>query len=287
MATTHPTSAAPEPVTADPPAALPPGVLIGVTAAPGASLLAVHVAPLVAAALALDHDVVLADLTRTGRLGRPGDDALARPSLRDLVDAHRWIAHPGAAVREQVPRPHDRPYAVLPGLDDPLDWTTLGARSIAATLATLRGGEHEALVALVDPDLEGEAETGSSGIEARHQLARTTVAHADLLVVATSRPPSPFGEVPDDALLRSRLEAHRRPLTALLLLEAPGSGAAGDVEELASRLRQALPPRHQRSPIPVAPLPRRIQPGELATREGTSAVQQPTSVPALRIRPAG
>jgi hypothetical protein len=159
------------------------------------ALVAVLGAPSAAAAFALEVataltqraaplDVVLADLTRTGRLSALDPASTRRrPRLADLADALRWAAGSPTALREQVRSGALRGLHRLPGLQHPSDWTTLGPRTLAAVLEVLRGGTGDAVVALVDADLDGEAETGSLDIEDRHRAARTAVAAADLVVV--------------------------------------------------------------------------------------------------------
>jgi len=76
----------------------------------------------------------------------------------------------------------ERGYRLLLGLRRHRDWATLRPRAFAAGLASLRR-THEAVVADVDGDVEGEAETGSAEVEERNLLARTVATAADVVLV--------------------------------------------------------------------------------------------------------
>ena len=75
-----------------------------------------------------------------------------------------------------------RRYRLLLGLRRHRDWTALRPRALRAALDGLRQA-FTLVVADIDDDLDGEAETGSADVEDRNLLARTAVDVADVVVV--------------------------------------------------------------------------------------------------------
>lgn len=103
------------------------------------------------------------------------------PGLQEAVDAHR-LASPGPSeLRSFVYDTIDRGYHLLLGLRHHRDWTTLRPRALAATLDNLRRS-YSMLVVDIEADLEGEDQVGSTDIEDRNMLARTSVHRADLVI---------------------------------------------------------------------------------------------------------
>ncbi|MEZ5165735.1 MAG: hypothetical protein R2695_04290 [Acidimicrobiales bacterium] len=75
-----------------------------------------------------------------------------------------------------------RGYHLMLGLRRHRDWTAIRPRTFAAALDGLRRS-YRVVVADIDPDVEGEAATGSLDVEDRNTMARVTVESADVIVV--------------------------------------------------------------------------------------------------------
>jgi hypothetical protein len=67
-----------------------------------------------------------------------------------------------------------RGYRLLIGLRRPSDWVSLRSQAFEAGLEGLRSTAR-VVVADVDPDVEGEAATGSFDVEDRNLMARATL----------------------------------------------------------------------------------------------------------------
>lgn len=127
--------------------------------------------------------VVLADLALSADQSVIHDTREISPGLAELVEMHRVGRGAAPDVRRVTfGGGRERPYDLLVGLRRHRDWTNLRPRAVAAALDGLRS-TYRVVVADVDPDLEGEAETGSHDIGDRNVLARTVVADADLVAV--------------------------------------------------------------------------------------------------------
>lgn len=111
------------------------------------------------------------------------------PGLSDLVEAHR-TGHPAPDATERLTFAcPEHGYHLLVGLANPRDWTALRLRAVDASISTLLE-RWRLVVADTDPEVEGEAATGSIDVEERNVLARTLTARADLVMV-TARPSTP------------------------------------------------------------------------------------------------
>ncbi|MCU1356205.1 MAG: hypothetical protein JWM89_1623 [Acidimicrobiales bacterium] len=161
--------------------------LISVIGSPGAGTSTVSAA--LAQALADDparHDqVLLADLARRAHQGVLHDARDVVPGLPDLVEQHRTGRVPVAETRALTFPVPGRGYRLLLGLRHPGQWVAWRAGAVTASLESLRRS-FRLVVADVDGDLEGEAETGSFDVEDRNRLARTAVEASDLVVVVGS-----------------------------------------------------------------------------------------------------
>ena len=157
------------------------GRLVAVTGpgGTGASTAAMAVAQ---GLVAPDRDVVLADLRRVAELAMLHDTRVVVPGLQELVDAHRGVDPPASTVVDTTFDVPARGYRLLLGLRRPREWTTLRPRALEASLAGLRRA-FDVTVADVDPDVEGEEETGSLDVEERHLASRLTLARADAVLV--------------------------------------------------------------------------------------------------------
>jgi len=144
---------------------------------------------------------IAADLARSARHGGPialidacrdGDQALLHdlgdvvPGLPELIESHRTAIPDRATVQSHLWFCPHHGYDVLPGLRRHRDWSSLRRRSTTAALASLRRA-YPLVIADIDPDVEGEAETGSIDIEERNHLSRSLLSDADVIVL-TARP---------------------------------------------------------------------------------------------------
>jgi hypothetical protein len=126
--------------------------------------------------------VVLADLARRADQAVLHDAGDVLPGVQELVDAHRHGTTTAESVRAHTFHGSDRGYDLLLGLRRPTDWTAMPPRAFAAAVDSLRRA-YTTVIADVDPDLEGERETGSIDVEDRNLMTRTIVTGADLVVV--------------------------------------------------------------------------------------------------------
>lgn len=177
-----------DPTPEDIPSPAPPpwqGRLVAVTGTggTGASTLAAILAHGLAGPASDAGMVLLADLRLDADHAVVHDTGDVAPGLPELVEAHRLGRPDVAEVRRTcVGGSADRPYDLLLGLRRHRDWTALRPRAVQATLDGLRRAYRHVVVD-VDPDVEGERETGSPDIEERNVLARTAMRDADAVVV--------------------------------------------------------------------------------------------------------
>ena len=127
-------------------------------------------------------DVVLADLAHHAHQALLHDARDVVPGIQELVEAHRSGRPTIEQHRALTFEVAIRGYRVLLGLRRPRDWVSIRSQAFASAIDGLRRSAR-IVVADVDHDLEGEAETGSFDIEDRNLMARTTVRSADLVVV--------------------------------------------------------------------------------------------------------
>lgn len=150
----------------------------------GASNVAMCLAQVLAEHLDADS-VALVDGARRGDLAMYHDVGDVIPGLPELVDAHRVDTVDPDEIRRLLFRIDERGYSLLLGLRRARDWVSLRPRSVAAALDGLSRA-YPTVVIDIDPDLEGEDETGSIDVEDRHAVTRVAVARADLVVVVAS-----------------------------------------------------------------------------------------------------
>jgi len=168
----------------------PPGRLVAVcgTGGVGASTVAVALAQGLAAGVGhhtLPAPVVLADLCRRADQAMLHDVRDVLVGAQELVEAHRSGAPDVGRVRGHCLPVAERGYDLLLGLRQPRAWAALRPRAVAAAVTGLRRA-YGTVVADVEGDLEGEAESGSIEVEERHGLARTAVQGADVVLVVGS-----------------------------------------------------------------------------------------------------
>ena len=121
--------------------------------------------------------VCLADLRLHAEQAMLHDAGDVLPSIQELVEAHRSGQPSADDVRAQTFAVEERGYHLLLGLRRARFWPVLRRRAFDATFDSLRRA-YRVLVCDVDPELEGEEETGSVDVEERHVMARTAVADA-------------------------------------------------------------------------------------------------------------
>ena len=102
--------------------------------------------------------------------------------MQEVVEAHRAGTPTTRDVRDQTFEVVERGYRLLLGLRRPRHWVTLRPQAFEATLDSLQR-TFDLVVADIEPDLEGEEETGSMDVEDRHLLARATASRATAVVV--------------------------------------------------------------------------------------------------------
>lgn len=159
-----------------------------------------------------NRTVLLADLCRVADQALLHDSRVLVPSVQEVVEAHRASRPPPEVVVAQTFEVPARGYRLLLGLRHPRHWVALRPRALEGALDALQGAV-EVVVADIELDVEGEAESGSTDVEDRNLLARATLARADLVVLVAE--PSMKGLY---ALVRSigELQAFGIPLERLL-----------------------------------------------------------------------
>lgn len=126
--------------------------------------------------------VLLADLCRVADQAMLHDARVLVPGIQELVEAHRAAEPPRQTLVDQTFDVPARGYRLLLGLRRPRHWVAIRPRALEATLDSLQR-LADIVVADVEPDVEGEAETGSVDVEERNQLSRAAMARADVLVL--------------------------------------------------------------------------------------------------------
>lgn len=126
--------------------------------------------------------VLLADLALDAHQAVLHDAGDVVPGLPELVDAHRLGQPTVEEVRSLTGHVDRRGYDLLLGLRRRRDWAALRPRAVEAALAGLRRA-YGLVVADLTNDLDGEAQCGSSDVEDRNHLARSTTAAATLVLV--------------------------------------------------------------------------------------------------------
>lgn len=125
--------------------------------------------------------VLLADLRRNAELHVLHHLDSDGPAIGDLVEAHR-TASLDPTTLSRLPPLVPRGYRLLSGLRRAVGWSSLRPAALTAALKGLRAA-YDVVVCDVDPDLEGEAESGSIDIEERNALSRIAISNAAGVVV--------------------------------------------------------------------------------------------------------
>ena len=160
------------------------GRLVAVTGpgGTGASLVAMALAQHLAEDPRVAGHVLLADFKLRGELAMLHASPDVVPGVSELVEAHRAGRPDGRAIRSLTFEVPDRGYQLLLGLRRYRDWAAFRTRSVEAAVDNL-ARTYRHVVVDVDPESEGEVETGSAELEDRNALARTTLRSAAAVVV--------------------------------------------------------------------------------------------------------
>lgn len=129
--------------------------------------------------------VLLADLALDANQALLHDAGDVIPGVSELVDAYRHRSPNLSELAEFTVGVPGARYRLLMGLRRHRDWTAVRPRSFAAAFDALTAAHH-VVVADIEPDLEGEAESGSIDVEERNLFARHTASQADLVVVVAT-----------------------------------------------------------------------------------------------------
>ena len=206
----------------------------------GTSTVAMATAQAVADGDAIDGTVALADFSFGASQALYHDTGDVVPGVVELTEAHRH-GHPERdRVREHLFELPNRHYHLLVGLRRRRDWTALRPHAFGAGLDGLLA-TYATVVADLDADLDGEAETASADTEEQHVAARTVLERADLVLAVGT--PSLWGVAHLVGLLDDlarfgvpssstsvvinrapRSPARRAEVLRALTLQAPSSG---------------------------------------------------------------
>jgi hypothetical protein len=247
--------------------------------------------------------VLLADLCLAADQAMLHDARTLVPGIQELVEAHRTSVPRLPDVHDQTFDVPDRGYRLLLGLRRRRHWTTLRPRAVEATLDSLQR-LVDVVVADVEADVEGEAETGSLDVEERNLLARATIARADLVAVVgepsmkglvalvrTMADLLAFG-VPIDRLLPVVVRSPRSPrqrgelgrAVAELLASSAGAVSARMCPVLHLPARDLGPYLRDGAALP-SPLPRAAAGAAAAVLDRVGTLVDPVSAVPERIEP--
>ncbi len=159
----------------------PRGALVAVTGPGGTG--ASTTAAAIAQGLVPGHGpVVLIDMVRNAEQHVLHGLAPDAPGIAEMVEAHRGREPAPEALLSSATVVSGRGYRVIGGLRRAVAWSALPPAAVGATLENLRRAFRMA-VADLDPDLEGESDTGSPDVEERNSMARHAFPAADVTVV--------------------------------------------------------------------------------------------------------
>jgi hypothetical protein len=235
----------------------------------------------VAAALAegIGHDlrgsapVVLVDMALHAEQAMLHDVRDVVPGIQELVDAHRGRRPAAEEIMGLTFEVVERRYHLLLGLRQARFWSTLRPRSLEAAFESLRR-TFGVVVCDTDADFEGEDDAGSTDVEERNLLARTSALSADVVFVVGTP-----GVKGTHALVRvlADLAAHGVPAGRIVPVYNQAPRQARARAEMAAALAQLAVPAMGggQTPTPVFLPSRRV---EEATRD---AVRMPAPLPKL------
>jgi hypothetical protein len=201
------------------------GTVIAVTGAGGSGSSTVAMA----LAQGLSNDVrargrvLLADFALDADQAMLHDARDVVPGVQELVEAFRH-GSPGPEELVHLTFGDEHAYRLLLGLRRHRDWTALRPRAFHAAFDGLRR-TFTHVVCDIDPDLEGEAESGSFDVEERNLMARSAVDAAAITIVTGTASVQGTHRL---VLLVARLVEHGVPVERILpvINRAPRSGRA-------------------------------------------------------------
>jgi hypothetical protein len=245
VARSSPRLAAPPPIAASPWR----GRLIAVTGpgGTGASTISAAIAQGFGSDVREQGLVLLADMALHADQAVIHDAGDVMPGLPELIDAHRLGRPESDEIRALTFAVERGGYHLLLGLRRHRDWTTLRPRAVAAAVDGLRRA-YRVVVVDIDPDLEGERDTGSSDVEERNVLARSVTLEADVVVVVGS--PGTVGVHRLARLIRSILEAGVTPDRLLPVINR-GPRAARARSEICTALSRLVGPEGRDLATPI------------------------------------
>jgi len=212
----------------------------------GASTVALALAQGLADDVRYQGAVLLADLRLHAELAMLHDAHDVVPGIQEVVDAFRTTDLSVNQLRSLTFDVPARGYRLLLGLRRSRAWGTIRPRAFEAALEGLRRA-HLAVVADVDPELEGEEEGGSIDVEERHTMSRTACAEADVAFVV-------------GAAGMKGLHAQRRVIVELLTFGVPA-------ERIVPVVNRA--PRHPRTRAEITGALAQLLPAQAAELMGT------------------
>jgi hypothetical protein len=147
----------------------------------GTTTVAMGIAEAFGKRTATANHTVLADFCLNSELAMLHDTQHISPGLQELVDANRLNRPEPVQIRDMCFDIKGRSYDLLIGLRRKRLWTTVRKAACNHALQGLATA-YAAVVIDTDNDFEGESENGSTDIEDRNLLARTSLQHADHVV---------------------------------------------------------------------------------------------------------
>jgi len=181
--------------------------------------------------------VLLADFALDADQAMLHDARDVVPGVQELVDAFRY-GNPGGDEIANLTFGDGHAYRLLLGLRRHQDWTSLRARAFQAALDALRR-HHTHVVCDIDPDLEGETESGSIDIEERNLMARSAVDAASIIVVTGTASVQGTHRL---VLLLARLVEHGVPVARIVPVVNRAPRAARARAELSRTLVDLVTP---------------------------------------------
>lgn len=146
----------------------------------GASTVAIAIAQALATNVSNSGHILLADFARNGEQGMLHDSPDIMPGVEEIVELHRHRRATTEQIREHTFNVEQRGYRLLLGQRRVGAWSALPPTAVSSTLAGLRR-TFQTVVADITADFENETQSGSLDVEERNALARTAIAHADLV----------------------------------------------------------------------------------------------------------
>jgi cellulose biosynthesis protein BcsQ len=199
----------------------------------GASVVAIALAQGLAAS---SRRVLLADCCLHAEQSMLHNAHGAQPGLMELVELHSAGAPGVRQIRQLTIGIVERGYHLLVGLRRARHWSSLRPASLQATLRSLRSA-FDIVVADVDAEVDGEAQTGSVDVEERNGLARTIMSRAELVLVVGQ--PNMKGVYALVRTLIDLLEFGVAPQRLLPVINQ-ANGAAATRSELSRAVRQLV-----------------------------------------------